>query len=234
MKKLSLLLVLCCLGLLTACGGAEPTPIPPPPTAPPTAAAALDAGERRFVIVPAESTASYVVMEEFFAGALAKLGIDTGIQEVVGTTPEVNGALVLNLGEGQNELVSGEFTVDISKLATTRNQRDEWIRDNALESNTYPLATFVATAVEGAPASYTDGEEVTFQLLGDLTVREITQPVTFDVTATLDGSTLNAVATTAMQITDFGFDPPSFANTLTVANDLTIRVEIVAQEENAG
>ncbi|MCB0184481.1 MAG: YceI family protein, partial [Caldilineaceae bacterium] len=85
----------------------------------------------------------------------------------------------------------------------------------------------------GAPAVYTEGEEVNFQLLGDLSVRDVTLPVTFDVTATLEGSRLNAVATTALEITDFGFDPPSFANTLTVANDLQIRVEIVAEEKEA-
>lgn len=226
-------LFLCCFGLLVACGGEEPTPTPEPTAAPTVASEPLADGDRRFVIDPAASTASYIVSEEFMAGALAKLGIEAGLQEVTGTTPEVNGALVLNLGDGQNELVAGEFTVDISALETARNQRDEWIRENALESNTYPLATFVATSVDGAPTSYTDGEEVTFQMNGDLTVREITQPVTFDVTATLAGNTINAVATTDMQLTDFGFDPPSFANTLTVANDFTIRVEIVANEEGS-
>lgn len=226
-----------CLGLLVGCGTAEPAAVPEPTATEITesdtasnAAEPVAEGVRRFVVVTEESTASYIVSEEFFAGALEKLGIDAGIQEITGTTPQVNGELQLRLDDPQNALESAEFTVDISVLETTRSQRDEWIRDNALESNTYPIAQFVATEIQGAPESYTEGEEATFQLLGDLTVREITQPVTFDVTATLNGDTLRGVATTEMQITDFGFDPPSFANTLTVANDFTIRVELTARE----
>ncbi len=221
------------LSLTVGCGREEATPQPDPtptPMAAASAAESLSAGERRFVIVPEESTAAYIVTEEFFAGALAKLGIEAGIQEVTGSTQALNGELVLRLEEGANELVAAAVTVDLSTLTTTRNQRDEWIRENALESNKFPQAQFVATGLEDAPATYTEGEEVAFQLLGDLTVREITQPVTFDVTATLSGDTINAVATTAMQLTDFGFDPPSFANTLTVADDFVIRIDLTARE----
>lgn len=217
--------------LLTACAGeaAPPTPTPTPIQIESTSTE--PAGTRRFVVVSDESSAAYVVNEEFFAGALAKYGIDPGKTEVIGSTQAIQGELRLNLAEPTNALVAGRFAVNLPSLATTRSQRDEWIRDNALESNRYPTAQFVATAIENAPTSYTDGTEVTFQLVGDLTVREITQPVTFAVTATLNGDTITGVATAPMQISDFGFSPPSFANTLTVADDFTIRIELVAKEQ---
>lgn len=240
LKKTSMyiLIVNLLFWLLTACGGNVAQPTPAPTTAP-TSASAQNApsqppaaGARRFVVVPEESLASYIVSEEFFAGALAKYGIDAGIGEVTGSTREVAGELQLKLDDPQNALVSGEFTVNLPTLTSDRDLRDTWIRDNALQSNQFPVAKFVATEIRNAPATYTDGAEVTFQLLGDLTVRDITQPVTFDVTATLTGDTLKGVATTAMQLTDFGFEPPSFANTLTVANDFTIRIELTAKETN--
>jgi len=62
-------------------------------------------------------------------------------------------------------------------------------------------------------------------------VREITKAVAFDVTATLAGDTLTGVATTQALLTDFGIEPPSFANTLTVGDDLVIRVEFTAREQ---
>lgn len=226
---------LLCIVLVVGCGSPtpEPTATPEPTVAPLTTdtVTTVDDGSRRFAILSEESTASYIVQEEFFSGALAKYGIDVGNQEVTGSTQEISGELRVRLEDEQAEFISGQFTVDISTLATTRNQRDEWIRENALESNKFPIAVFTANTVEGAPASYTEGEEVTFQLLGDLQVRDVTLPVTFDVTATLEGDKLNAIATTALKITDFGFDPPSFANTLTVSDDFVIRVEIVAQEQ---
>ena len=55
-----------------------------------------------------------------------------------------------------------------------KSRRDNWIRSNGPQFNTYPLAEFTATGLEGSPESYTEGEEVQFKLLGDLTVREIT------------------------------------------------------------
>lgn len=232
-RKVSIVLMsfVLTIALLTACGSN------PAPAATPTSAPAAQPqqpvaeGARRFVVVPAESRAAYIVSEEFFAGALAKLGIEAGLKEVTGSTNEVAGELQLKLDDPQNALVSGEFTVNLPTLKTDQDRRDGWIRDNALQSNKFPIAKFVATSITNAPASYTDGAEVTFQLLGDLTVRDITQPVTFDVTATLTGDTIKGVATTAMKISSFGFDPPNFANTLTVADDFTIRVELTAKEQ---
>jgi polyisoprenoid-binding protein YceI len=234
-RKVSLLLVSCVLTLsfLAACAGASAPPTAPTATVAPAAQPQqpVAEGARRFVVVPAESSAAYVVDEEFLAGALAKLGIDAGLQKITGSTNEVTGELQLKLDDPQNALVSGEFTVNLPSLKTDQDRRDSWIRDNALESNRFPVAKFVATSINNAPASYTDGAEVTFQLLGDLTVRDITQPVTFDVTATLTDDTIKGVATTAMKISSFGFDPPNFANTLTVADDFTIQVELTAKEQ---
>jgi polyisoprenoid-binding protein YceI len=83
----------------------------------------------------------------------------------------------------------------------------------------------------GAPASYTDGQEVQFQLVGDLAVRSISLPVTFDVTATLTGDTITGVAEAKVKLTDFGITPPNFADTLVVADLFTIRIELTAKEQ---
>jgi len=222
------------LWLVVACGGntAEPATATPASSAQTTQnQQPVAEGVRRFVVVPAESSATYIVNEEFFAGALAKYGINAGLNEVTGRTQEIAGELQLRLEDPQNALVSGEFTVNLPSLATDQSLRDGWIRDNALQSNKFPGATFVAKEIQNAPATYTDGTEVNFQLVGDLTVRDITQAVTFDINATLTGDTLKGMATAPMQLASFGFDPPSFANTLTVANDFTIRIELTAKEQ---
>ncbi len=221
------------LGVLVACGGAPaatPTAVPVAAT-PQEAQQPLAEGVRRFVVLPAESSASYLVTEEFFGGALAKYGINAGFNEVTGSTNEIAGELQLNVGDPQNALVLGEFTVNLPSLTTDQNQRDSWIRDNALQSNQFPVATFVATEIQNAPTTYTDGTEVNFDLVGDLTVREVTLPVTFAVTATLTADTITGVATAPMQLTDFGFEPPSFVNTLTVDNDFMLRIDLTAKEE---
>ena len=241
--------ILICALLLNACGVAAPaqeaaSDAPAPAAAEPTATTAPEpaadtqteaaaepvGGLRTYAIVPAESTASYIVEEEFFAGALAKYGIDAGFNTVTGSTQEIEGQLQLNLDDLSAALGDNHFTVNLPSLTTDRDLRDGWIRDNGPNLNAYPVAEFTASAIQGAPASYSDGQEVTFQMVGDLTIREVTQSVTFDVTATLSANTITGVATTDLKLTDFGIEPPSFANTLTVADDFSIRVELTARE----
>ncbi len=222
--------------VLVACGGSEEeTAVPPtaPPAATEATEAAVDetdaAGVRTFVVIPEESQASYIVNEEFFADALDKLGIEAGKQVIVGTTPGVTGEINLNL-EGSDPLESAQFTVDMAGLKTDQDRRDEWLQENAIETDSFPQAMFTATSIEGLPESITEGEELNFQLVGDLTVRDVTNSVTFDVTAVLEGDTLQGTAVLPLKLTDFGIDPPDFANTLTVADAFRIEVELVARE----
>ncbi len=216
--------------LLAACGGTKTAPTPPPAT---TASEPEEAptaeGSRKFVIDPAESQASYIVNEEFFAGALDKLGIEAGQKVVVGTTPGVTGYIQINPNK-PDLLEAAQVTVDMAGLKTDQNRRDEWLREHAIESDFFPEAVFTAVSATGLPETITEGETVAFQLNGDLTVRDVTKNVTFEVTAVLTGDTLQGTATLPLNMTDFGIDPPSFANTLTVADAFTIEVTLTARE----
>jgi polyisoprenoid-binding protein YceI len=224
------LMLLALLSLFViACGGQNtPAAVENTPALPTRAVPVLQ-GMRIFAVVPGESTASYIVDEEFFQGALEKYGIALGKQKITGSTDRVNGVLQLNVTTA--ELGTAEFTVDLPSLITGRDERDNWIRDNALESNRYPMATFLASEVRNPPAGYDEGQEVTFQLAGDITIRQTTLPVVWDVTASLAGNTIRGVAETRLKMTDFGITPPSFAGTLTVQDDFSVRVDFVAREQ---
>ena len=218
--------------VLAGCtGAATPAPAPAPTVAPAATAAPAPAGFRTFTIVPAESKASYIVDEEFFADAREKYNIEAGQVKTVGSTQEVAGQLQLNLDDLSSPLGDNRFTVQINTLSSDQSLRDGWIRRNGPRLNDYPTAEFVATGIQGAPASYSEGEEVQFQLVGNLTMRDITQPATFDVTATLQGDTITGKATTRALLSAFGIDPPNFANTLVVGDEFTIEVDITAREE---
>jgi polyisoprenoid-binding protein YceI len=190
-----------------------------------------ETGLRTFVIVPEETKASYLVDEEFFGGALARLGIQAGLVDVIGSTQEVEGELQLNLDDLSSPLGANYFTVNLTSLTTDQSRRDNWVRQNGPQFNTFPTAEFTATAIEAAPATYQEGDEVQFKLLGDLTIREITQPITFDVTAKLEGDTITGVATAQLLMTDFGIDPPNIANTLSVENEFAVQVEFTAEAQ---
>lgn len=191
----------------------------------------LPAGLRTYVIVPEESSASYIVEEEFFGLALGKYGIPEGLVNTVGTTSAIEGQFELNWDDLSAPLGDNTFRVDLSTLQSNQRLRDEWIRDNGPQFGRYPDAIFVAESLEGAPTSYTPGEEVNFQMVGQLTIHETTQPATFDVTARLEGNTVTGTAVAHLKMTDFGITPPDFANTLTVADDFRVEVSFTAREQ---
>lgn len=201
-----------------------------------TAAPAQDAsgaatGMRVFVIVPEESSASYMMDEEFLSGMLAKYGIAAGRQDTTGTTQAIEGQFALNWDDLTSPLGENQFSVDLTTLTSDQRLRDSWLRENGPEFNTYPTATFVAERLDNAPTTYTEGDEVSFQMVGQLTVHEVTQPATFNVTASLSGDTVKGVAETTTLLTNFGIEPPNFANTLTVQDEFQIRVEFAAREQ---
>lgn len=188
------------------------------------------ANTRTFVIMPDQSSASYVVDETFLAGAAERLGIQAGSVSTIGTTQDVSGQLTLAFAENVS-LVSGNFEVNLSTLASDQSRRDNTIRDDFLQSAIYPTATFIATELRNFPESYTEGTEANFQLIGDLTIRNVTQEVTLEVTGSLSGDTITATAVAPLIMSDFGVEPPAFAGVLSVEDDFQVALDIVAVEQ---
>lgn len=205
---------------------AEPTEAAAPATA--EAEAAEPSAElHTFQIVADQSEATYQVQEEFFNRPVS-------IVNPIGSTKAIEGQFQLTISGSQVQLADNQFTVDLSTLTSDETRRDERIRTQWLESNTYPNAVFKATAIENFPAEAAEGQDVSFQVTGDMTIREVTKPQTFDVTARLDGNTFIGTATSYLLMRDYGFEPPSVMGILEVADGVTVTVKFTAQEAGAG
>lgn len=192
-----------------------------PPPAEEGASAA--AGTRTFQIVPEQSSMQYFVEEEFFGQAVPFI-------TAVGKTSALNGSVALQIEGNTVQIESGAFEADISTLTSDRPRRDQAIRDRWLQSSRYPIATFVAGEALNVPADADYGQDVAFQVSGDMTIREVTNPLTWDMTASIDGDTLAGTATTFFYMKDYGFDPPDIAGILRVTDGVTVTVDFVAQE----
>lgn len=201
----------------------ESYPAPAEGDAAPEGAVVTPLGETEtYVVVSDNSLAQYEVDEEFF-------NRDVKFVTAIGTTNEINGALVLDLSGSVPKIVDGVFTVDLSTLTSDSRRRDDAIRQDWLESSAFPEASFVAREVAAFPEDYAPGSEAAFQLIGDLTIRNITNEVVWDVVAQLDGPTLTATATTFIFMADYGFEPPSVFNILQVTDGVTVTVNITAE-----
>ena len=173
---------------------------------------------RVYRIDPARSSAAYRVDETFFDVR--------GLVTVTGTTSAVAGEILL---DPENPAASrvGEIVVDISQLKTDEPSRDNAIRRSWLESARYPLATFSDATMSGLPDRWKEGEPFAFKMAGNMTVREATKPVTWDVAATVEGGELRGRATTQLKMSDFGVEPPSLMD-LKVEDDIALTLEFVA------
>jgi polyisoprenoid-binding protein YceI len=211
----------------TAEATAEPTEAPTAEATAeePTAEGAgtdADAAEVRvYMIVPEESEVQYAVDEQFFREGV----VDA---TAIGVTQEISGQVRFDPDNPQNSSI-GTITIDISTFESDSERRDNAIREDWLESATYPIATFEPTSIEGLPDDYTYGEEITLQITGDLTVREQTSPTTFETTGVIEDDEMRGTATTTVLMTDFGFDPPDILNVLRAENEVDITLDFVAR-----
>ena len=226
----SILILLLGVAILAACASTSPATPTPTPSASVSSAPAAP-GQTVFIVDTSQSEASYTVHEQFFERALSKLGIKPGKTIVTGTTRLVEGEIHVNLDDLSQPPMGTIIKVNLTGLKTDQSRRDKWIQEKGPNFLKYPIATFVAKAIRNAPAAYQEGQEMTFQLEGDLTIRDITRPVTFDVAAKIEKGVLTGTARTQIKMTDFGIDPPNFAQTLSVGNDVIITVHIVARQK---
>jgi polyisoprenoid-binding protein YceI len=146
----------------------------------------------------------------------------------VGVTTDISGSVEIDTSNPAGSKV-GTITVDISKLKSDSGSRDNTIRGRFLESTRFPTATFTSTAIEGLPSTYTEGQQISFKVTGDLTVHEITKPVTFDVTATLSSGSLTGTATATILMSDFGIGPIKMAGILGTEDEVKLTFNFVAR-----
>jgi polyisoprenoid-binding protein YceI len=216
------------LGLtLAACGtAAQPSPTLTAPaattTASPTPArSASAAGPWTFTVDPASKTTVRV------REVLAQVRLPG---DAVLAATGMKGSFTLN--PDGSFAPSSKITADLSTLASDSRQRDQYIRDNTLETRRFPTAEFVPTKATGLSLPLPASGEMTFTLAGTMTIRGVTKAVAFDVKATRSGGKLAATATAdpVWKFADFGMTIPRVASVLSIEDELRVAVELVATE----
>ncbi len=182
----------------------------------------LSTGLRTFQIVSAQTTASYSVYENLIFQNKPN-------NDAVGTTHSVQGSFKIRIGASPLITVMN-MTVDLRTLQTDEPKRDSFVQRNALQTDTYPYATFIAVSTQGLPASSSDGQTVHFQLTGNLTMHGITNKEVFDVQGKVVGNTVTGTATSTIYMTDFGIQPPNLANIAIAQNKVLITLIFTAKE----
>ncbi len=174
-----------------------------------------------FAIVSKQTTASYSVYEDLILE-------NNPHKDAVGKTHSVTGQFQIRTGT--SPLVTAmKIQVDLRTLQSDASRRDSYIQQNTLQTDMYPYATFVSVSTQNLPATYTNGQIVSFQLLGNMTMHGKTNAETFAVKGVVSGNTITGTATSTVYMTDFGMQPPNLANVAIATNKVDITITFTAQ-----
>jgi polyisoprenoid-binding protein YceI len=172
----------------------------------------------RHRVVAERSEARYLVREQ-----LAGLSFPN---DAVGTTSAIEGSLALD-ARGRVLPSESRFSVDLRTLRSDEARRDNYLRRNTLETDRYPHAVFVPIEVRGLPVPLPQTGTASFDLVGDLTIRDATRRVTWEAAATVRGEDLSVQARTAFRFADFGLRVPRVASVLSVEDNIRLETDLL-------
>lgn len=144
--------------------------------------------------------------------------------DAVGRTSAMHGTLVL-LDDGSVDSSGSAFVVDLTGLKSDRDRRDGYVQRRILETETYPEARLVPTAVRGLSLPLPESGSASFELLGDLTVHGVTRPTVWQVEATFSPDAVTGTATTDFDFATFGLQKPSVAIVLSVEDHIALELD---------
>jgi polyisoprenoid-binding protein YceI len=153
-----------------------------------------------------QSQVGYRVKEVLF-------GVDT---EGVGRTNQVTGTLTI---EGTT-VTTTDFSVDVASITSDEGRRDGQFRGRIMSADEFPTATFTLTEPIELGTEAVDGATVTTQATGELTLRGVTQPVSFEVTAKMESGLIGVQGSIPVVFADYGIANPSTGGITTEDNGL--------------
>jgi polyisoprenoid-binding protein YceI len=189
---------------------------------PPAASGESEDGSITFTIISDRSEAAYFADEQ-----LASLPLPSTAK---GATNDITGEFhVSEDGYALSESQTSSFTVDLTTLESDEDRRDNRVQNDALQTSQFPTATFTATSVSGIDTSLPLEQEHTFQLTGMLDLHGVQKEVTWEVKAKREGNVMTALATTTFLYADFNITPPNIGGFVSVEDDVTLQVQIIAE-----
>ena len=134
----------------------------------------------------------------------------------VGRSSEISGLLTI---DGTTATVV-DIEVPVETITSDDTRRDGQLRGRIMSADEFPTATFTLTEPIEFGTIPTGDETVTATATGELTLRGVTNPVTFEVTAQTTGGRIGVLGSIPVLFSDYGIDNPSNGIVTTEDNGL--------------
>jgi polyisoprenoid-binding protein YceI len=153
---------------------------------------------------------------------LELLAGETIKKTAAGRSPAVTGRLTVN----GSTVSTAKVDVDVTQLKSDRSQRDNRIRTDGLETDTFRTASFELTAPLDLGTTPAAGTEISVQAPGNLTLHGVTRPATFALNARWNGDTIDVAGSTPVVLADYQINPPSIGGFVSVDDHGTVELQL--------
>jgi polyisoprenoid-binding protein YceI len=152
-----------------------------------------------------ESVGSFSDFTSSFVGYRVNETLGTiGATTAVGRTPDVSGSLTVD----GTTISAAEMSADLTTLRSDDGRRDGQLRRQAIETDTFPTATFVLTEPIELTGSPAEGEEVSVTATGQFTLHGVTRTVQIPLQARLSSGVVTVVGSLEVLFADYGIEKP--------------------------
>jgi polyisoprenoid-binding protein YceI len=169
--------------------------------------------------VAGDSQAGYRVRER-----LASLSAES---DAVGRTSDVTGNITFESDGTTTTLTAGTLTVDTTTLASDEDRRDNRLRTEGLQTDTFPTASFTITGPVEIPASAIEGAATDVTLVGDLQLHGVTRSVSIPAQARLLDGTIQVAGSITFLLSDFEIQAPNVGGfILSIADEGALEFQV--------
>ena len=217
--------IVACSSAIRDASTPAPAAIQPAPANAPAATSAPAINANPAVSLPAGTVIAFLATDKSLARYRVREQL-AGVNfpsDAVGTTKNITGTIYGKM-DG-TILPQSKFRVDLRTLVSNDDRRDNFLRQQVLNTRNFPFAEFVPKQVKNLPSPIPTSGAVKFQLIGDLTVRDVTKSVTWEVEGTINGNEGTGTAKTNFNFAFFNLAQPRVSMVLSIQDDIKLEVE---------
>ena len=152
------------------------------------------------------------------------------VEEKLSSLPLPNDAVVRTTALSGEVHFDGRLSVidiQLHELGSDQSRRDRYIREKMFPND--PIATFTLPDARPLPEGFSDGDEVSIEIIGQLEIKGVQAPVTFQIEARDDGDVVHILGRTSFVWSDFGMTAPTVGSFVSVTDEVAVEILISAR-----
>ena len=162
-----------------------------------------------------------------FSGSFVGYRVDeelanVGAATAVGRTPDVTGSLSL----AGTTITAVDVSADLSTLQSDESRRDGQLRTQALETGTFPTATFRLTQPIDLGSTPAESRVIKATATGDLTIHGVTKSVEIPLEAVLSDDVVTVTGSIDILFADYAINRPTSFAVLSIADHGTMEFQL--------